>query len=200
MNIHIILSTRNPSKAKQIEAIFNDPIISIQTLEQAGIEGEAIEDGYTLQENALKKAIYAREKSKSTCWTMADDTGIFITALNGEPGIKSARWAGETASTNDITQYCLDRLKNKNDRSAYFETIVALIAPDGSQYFFDGKITGQLLDTPKAPPQPKMPYSPLFKPDGMNKVWAEMSTEDENKISHRGQAFRKVLEFLKSKT
>lgn len=196
-NMKIILSTRNPSKAEQIRAIFDDNSFSVLTLVEAGIVGEGVEDGKTLKENALKKALFAHDKEPKY-WAMADDTGLFINALNGEPGIRAARWAGESASTDEITAYTLKRLEGLSDRSAIFETVVALIKPSGEQVFFVGKVKGSLLEAPRVKPQPKMPYSPLFVPEGENKVWAEMTTEYENKISHRGIAFRKARDFLES--
>jgi XTP/dITP diphosphohydrolase len=193
----IILSTRNPSKVDQIKAIIDNPLIIVKTLEEVGIEGEAIEDGDTLEENAFKKAKFASEQSEFLFWTMADDTGIFIKALNGEPGVKSARWAGEVP-TEEITQYCLKRLTGIKDRNAYFETVVVLIPPKPltGKYIFSGRVNGYLLDAPRTKPQPKMPYSPLFIPEGSEKCWAEMTIAEENVISHRGKAFRKVAEFL----
>ncbi len=130
---------------------------------------------------------------------MADDTGLFISALNGEPGIHAARWAGDTASTEEITRYCLKRLDGIVDRQATMETVVALISPEGEEYFFTGKIDGCLLDAQRTEPQPKMPYSGLFMPLGTDKVWAEMTIEEENAISHRGQAFRQVVAFLEDR-
>lgn len=196
--MNIILSTTNPSKAEQIKAMFKNPSIKVLTLDEAGILGEAIEDGNTLEENALKKALYAREHSGETYWTMADDTGIFINALLGEPGVNSARWAGENASTEDIMNFCLKKLEGKSDRTATFKTVVSLISPDGEQYFFTGEVKGKLIETPKVKPHPKMPYSPLFAPDGTDKVWAEMTVEEENTVSHRGKAFKQVVEFLEN--
>lgn len=194
--MNIILSTTNPSKAEQIRAFFTNSEIKIKTLSEAGIKGEAIEDGDTLLENAKKKAKFAREHSGGTSWVMADDTGIFITALNGEPGVKSARWAGEGVSTESITEYCLNRLRDVTDRSATFKTVAVLISPSGSCYSFEGEVKGRLLEKARVRPQPKMPYSPLFVPDGTDKVWAEMTVEEENTISHRGKAFRQVVQFL----
>lgn len=131
---------------------------------------------------------------------MADDTGIFITALDGRPGIYAARWAGEHATTREITQHTLKSLAGTNDRSATFETMVALVSPEGKEYFFTGKCPGKILEAEKVPPQPKMPYSGIFSPDGFDKVWAEMTTLEENEISHRGIAFRETREFLEKQT
>lgn len=193
--MNIILSTHNPSKALQIKAVFNGSPLSVSTLAEAGIEGEAVEDGTTLEVNAAKKAWYAHEHSDKKSWTMADDTGIFIDALNGEPGVYSARWAGEV-STAEITAYTLKRLEGVTDRSATFRTVVVAISPEGIEHTFVGEVRGVLLIEPRVPPQPKMPYSPLFVPDGQEKVWAQMTTEEENAISHRGIAFRKARAFL----
>lgn len=194
----IILSTRNPSKAVQIQGVFQGSPVQVLTLDEAGIEGEAVEDGLTLRENALKKALYAHEHSEPDSWTMADDTGFFIDALDGRPGIKAARWAGETATTDQITQHTLKAIKDAADRGAYFETVVAIVSPDGKQYFFDGLMDGHILEVPRTEPQPMMPYSSIFVPKGTDLVWAEMSVEMENSISHRGIAFRKARAFLET--
>ena len=97
--MNIVLSTRNVSKAEQIKTIFSGSLINIDTLDEAGIKGEAVEDGETLKENAFKKAIFALAFAEKGSWVMAEDTGIFIDALDGAPGIISARWAGEGKST-----------------------------------------------------------------------------------------------------
>ena len=192
----LILSTRNPSKANQIRAVFDGSFISIRSLDEADIEGEAIEDGSTLEENALKKACFAWERSNK--WSVADDTGLFIDALNGEPGIFSARWAGEHASTEEIMQYTLERLRDvpPEKRTGAFRTYAVLVSPLGNSMTFVGEVRGRILEAPRVPCQPKMPYSAIFVPDGQPKVWAEMSTDEENAISHRGQAFRKVRAFI----
>ena len=194
----IILSSRNPSKIHQIKTLMNDPSITLLTLDEANIPGEAIEDGTTLQENSLKKAIYAYDLLKEKEWVLSEDTGFYIEALNGEPGIRAARWLSEEAKTEETMKYCLQRLEGITDRKAKFMTVATLIAPDGTQHFFTGEVEGNILTAPRCEPQPKMPYSPLFVPDGQNKCWAEMTTEEENAISHRGITFRKVAEFLKN--
>jgi XTP/dITP diphosphohydrolase len=190
----IVLATRNPSKAVQIRAIFAGSPFEIITLDDINIKGDAEENGATLEENALKKAMFVHEKTKD--WAMADDSGIFIDALSGEPGIKSARWAGDDASTEEITNFTLEKLEGCKNRTATFKTAVALVTPEGKFHIFEGEVPGRVLETPRTKPQPKMPYSPIFVPDGEKLCWAEMTTEYENKISHRGKAFRKVREFL----
>lgn len=192
----VILATRNPSKAEQIRAIFRDLPISILTITDADIKGDAIEDGVTLQENALKKALFVYKQIQPKTWVMADDTGLFINALNGAPGIKSSRWAGEDANTEQIMEYTLRLLKDTKDRSAVFETAIAVISPEGDQRFFNGRVQGHILEAPRTLPQPKMPYSSIFMPEGTNLVWAEMTVDYENSISHRGKAFKQVYDFL----
>jgi len=192
----IILSTRNPSKAEQIKDIFTGSPFKILTLTEAGIEGEAVEDGVTLHENALKKARFAYEFSDQEGWTMADDTGFFINHLGGAPGIRAGRWAGDDATTDEITHYTLKQLEEAVDRTARFETAVAMISPEGKEYFFSDQVNGIVLKAPRTLPQPKMPYSPIFAPEGSDKVWAEMTVEEENLIFHRGKAFRQARAFL----
>jgi XTP/dITP diphosphohydrolase len=194
--MNIILATRNPSKAEQIRKMFENSNIRIISLDEANISGEAVEDSRTLQDNALKKARYACEHATSPMWTMADDSGIFIKALNGEPGVESANWAPKELTTDQAAEWLVERLKGIADRSAYFQTVVVIISPEGKEYFFTGTVEGSLLETVRVAPQAKMPYSALFVPDGESKVFAEMTTEYENKISHRGKAFRQAREFL----
>lgn len=194
----VILATRNPSKTEQIRALFAGSDISVFSLDEAAIEGEAVEDGTTLEENAFKKAWFAHERARKGVWTMADDTGLFIRALGGEPGVYAARWAGENATTDETTQYCLKRCEGITDRSATFRTVVTLIAPDGEKQIFAGEVSGSLREAPRVPPQPKMPYSALFVPKGQTLSWAEMTVEQENAVSHRGKAFRLVRDYLES--
>jgi XTP/dITP diphosphohydrolase len=198
MKEKIILATRNPTKLVQIQALFTGSPFEIVSLDQAGIKGDAVEDGGTLKENAFKKARFAFEHNSHDTWAMADDTGLFIDALNGEPGIRSARWLGDSASTEDTSRYCLDRLNGISNRLATFETAVVVIDPCGDDYSFSGKVRGHILEKPKVKPQPKMPYSCLFVPDGSDTSWAEMTTEAENLISHRGKAFREARTWLES--
>lgn len=194
----VILSTRNPSKTLQIKELLKDTVITIHTLDDVGIEGEAIEDGATLEENATKKAVYAfsRAPFSTSAYVVAEDTGLFIPALNNEPGIYAARYAGKHATTEETLRYMLQKLAGITDRRATFTTVVAMITPNGALEFFEGSIEGWMMEEPQAPPQPKMPYSSLFRPCGHDKVWAQMTPQEENAISHRGIAFRKVATFL----
>ena len=195
----VLLSTGNPSKAAQIRSVFAGSPIEIQTLFDLGITGEADETGATLEDNALLKARFAEARGPSGHYFAADDTGIFISALGGLPGVHSKRWAGENPSSEQIRDHCLRELEGKTARSAYFRTVAVLIAPDGAVHTFEGKVNGRILLAEKVPMQPKMPYSGIFQPEGSERVWAEYPVEEENKISHRGQAFMQMLDFLTNK-
>jgi len=196
----IVLSTHNPSKAEQVRALFAGSIWKVLTLEDVNVLGEAKEGGATLEDNAALKARHAHERAPVGVWTMADDTGIFIRALGGEPGVRSARWTGDTATTEDITHYTLERMRGITDRRATFRTVVVLISPDGAEHFFAGEVQGTIATEPLAAAQPKMPYSPIFIPEGFGKCWAQMSVDEENAISHRGKAFRNARAYLESVT
>ena len=195
--MQIILSTRNPSKAKQIKAVFIGSHLSIMTLDEAGVDGQGTEDGVTLEENALKKAMFVHV-IKPGMWAMADDTGIFINALDGKPGVDTAHWHGGNRETDQMTAWILKQLENVANRVAIFKTVVAIVSPEGKQHFFSGEVWGRILQTPRPATQPKMPYAPIFMPDGAGKVWGEMTIEEENRISHRGKAFLKARQFLEN--
>ena len=107
--------------------------LDMLTLDQAGIRGNADEDGATLKENALKKARFAYNNADNGAWAIADDTGLFIDSLNGLPGIRSGRWVGESATTQEIMDFCLAKLSGDKDRSATFTSVVAVIAPEGGE-------------------------------------------------------------------
>jgi len=192
----LILSTRNQSKAEQIKAVLGTLPLRILTLEDVGVTAEVVEDGSTLEENALKKAHFACRLTSR--WAVADDTGLFIDVLNGRPGIHAARWAGRDKTTEEIMRYTLKVLKDAlpHQRTATFRTVAVAVSPQGQEHIFVGEAKGVLLAGPRCVPQPKMPYSAIFVPDGQPKVWAEMSVEEENAISHRGKAFRQLREFL----
>ncbi len=192
----IILSTRNPGKAEQIKAIFDGSSFIVKTLAEAGIAGDVEETGKTLSENAYLKARFAFEHANQDTFVFADDTGLFIPALNGEPGIKSARWAGEKAKTSEIRDYCLKRLEGTNNRRAYFKTVVALINPDEEVHYFHGKVWGRIIEQPQGYLEDKMPYATIFMPNWSKRTWAEMTIDEENKVSHRGMAFRMARKSL----
>lgn len=194
--LDIILATHNPSKVAQIKPLLDGLPIKLLTMNEAGLVGEAKEDGQNLGQNALRKAIFAWEQSRKYC--IADDTGLFIDALGGRPGIHAARWAGEKATTEEIMQFTLQKLRGIPiaDRTATFKTMALIISPEKVVHKFIGSVHGKILMQPRCALQPKMPYSAIFLPDGQSKVWAEMTVAEENKISHRAQAFLKLRAYL----
>jgi XTP/dITP diphosphohydrolase len=194
----VLLATRNVSKIEQIKAIFADSPVNILTLDDVGIVGEGVENGETLWVNAYIKAKYAFDRLSEKMIVMAEDSGTFIRALGGAPGVRSARWAGLDATTGEITRYTLEQLEGVTDRFAQIKAEVVIIHPDGKTKSFSGCVGGQILKATRMKPQPNMPYSGIFVCEGTGLVWAEMDVEFENKVSHRGKAFRKVRAYLES--
>jgi XTP/dITP diphosphohydrolase len=192
--MEIILSSRNSNKAKQIEAIFAGTAISVLTLEEAGIEGQGVEDGDTLEHNGMQKAMFAWERAGGK-WCMSDDSGLFIEALGGRPGVHAATWAGEV-STEEIMQFTLHQLEGVENRRSTFKIVATLISPTGEVKTFRGETPGSLLKSPRMAPTRGFPYSPIFVPDGQSKSFAEMTTEEANAVSHRGKAFKQVRDYL----
>ncbi len=190
--MRIVVATRNVSKVQQIRALFAGSSLTLVSLNEAGIDGKAPETGRTLRENAAEKAWFAYERMITKGWTMSDDTGLFINALNGLPGVRAAVWGGDDITPEERMAYCLKQMNGLSDRSATFRTCVVLISPDAQEYVFFGEASGRLLEKPRVPPQPMMPYSALFVPNRETRSWAEMSTEEENALSHRGKAFAQV--------
>lgn len=194
----IILSTRNAGKTAQIQAMFADTGIILRTLADAGIAGEAIEDGKTFRDNAFKKALYAHEQARVPSWTMADDTGICITALGGAPGVNTRYWAGPDASDEELQAYALRRMRGIKERSACFQTVVAVLDPERRPYTFYGSLFGTLLDEPRPIIEKGLPFSPIFVPQGLSLALGDMPIEEQNLISHRGKAFRNARLFFES--
>ncbi|MBU0707676.1 RdgB/HAM1 family non-canonical purine NTP pyrophosphatase [Patescibacteria group bacterium] len=186
----LIFATHNPGKLIEMQALLSDLDIEVQSAYDLGLE-EPIEDGKTLEENSLIKARYVSEKIGE--WAVADDTGIFIKALDGAPGIRCSRWFD-----GDKAKYTLDKMKDVpvGERQAYFETVSALVSPEGKEWIFRGKIDGTISLKAIGKSRPKLPYDLVFIPDGEKRTFSEMTDEEKNQISHRGIAFRKLREFL----
>jgi XTP/dITP diphosphohydrolase len=191
--MNIVLATRNQTKIDQIRPIFHGLDITLLSLKEAGVEGGAVTDGITIQENAVKKALYVSERLHE--WVIADDTALCIDALEGRPGIYSSSWAGEGKTDEQIMSYTLDQLAEVPlmDRTAKFSTAAAIVSPGGdTAHCFTKSIKGSILLAPRVACQPNMPYSAIFVPKGQEKTWAEMTVEEENGFSQRGAAFWEV--------
>ncbi len=162
-----------------------------------GITGEPDENFETLKENALSKARFYREKSGLP--TLAEDTGLFVEALGGEPGVKTRRWgAGAKASDEEWLAYFLRAMDGKTNRRAKFECYAAFIDENGTEHTFHGECPGVITETKEHAFVPGLPVGSCFRPDGYDAVFEALPREEKNKISHRGQAIKKFLKFKNS--
>ena len=188
----LIFATHNKNKAKEVTSLMPD-FIELLSLDDINFHTEIEENATTLEGNAILKAKTIYEKTGINCF--ADDSGLLVDALNGAPGVYSARYAGSQKSDEDNIQKLLHELQNKLDRNAHFKTVMALII-DGKEYLFDGKIEGKIIS--KKFGTNGFGYDPIFVPDGYNETFAQLDSETKNKISHRARALQKMLEFLKT--
>ena len=186
----LVFATNNNNKLREIQEILGVSF-SIVSLKEAGIETEIPEDFDTLQENALQKAKFIHSKTGQNVF--ADDTGLEVDTLNGAPGVFSARYAGENCTSVENIQKLLGALKNETNRSARFKTIIALII-NNKEYFFEGVCEGDILNNIQG--EGGFGYDPIFRPKGYSISFAQMDPTEKNKISHRGKAMRKLVDFL----
>lgn len=186
----LIFATNNQHKIDEVKAALPDNF-KIITLKDAGIDIDIPEPHDTLEENAAEKARTIYNLTQTDCFS--EDTGLEVTALNNEPGVKSARYAGEDKSFQKNIDKLLDNLKNKQNRKARFRTVVCLIL-NAKEHFFEGVCEGRIIEQKKG--NGGFGYDPVFLPDGEEKTLAEMSMEEKNKISHRKKAIDKLVTFL----
>lgn len=189
--MEIIFATANMHKLMEAQAIVGADIKLI-TPAQLGLIEDIEETGTTLKENALIKAEYLWDKFHRPCF--ADDTGLEIQALDGRPGVFSARYAGERCNFQDNINKVLVEMGNTVNRDARFRTVVALII-DGNPVFFEGEVNGTIIMEQKG--TKGFGYDPIFLPEGLTRTMAELSEEEKNSISHRGEAMRKLSAYLK---
>lgn len=188
----VVFATNNMHKLKEIRALVPDDL-EILSLKDIACFEEIEETENTIIGNSRLKANYVSNNYGYSCF--ADDTGLEVAALNGAPGVFSARYAGENASAEDNMQKLLLELENIDNRQAQFKTVIALNI-DGQQYLFDGICKGEILRTKQG--QKGFGYDPIFKPDGFEKSFAEMTLAEKGEISHRGLAMMKLNEYLKN--
>mgnify|MGYP003645257734 CR=1 FL=1 len=191
--MELIFATQNINKAKEIQALVPKSI-AIKTLKEIGCNEDIPETAPSLEGNAKQKSDYIFENYKVNCF--ADDTGLEIDALNGEPGVFSARYAGPQRDSNDNMDLVLKKLKGNSNRKARFKTVISLIL-NGENHTFEGVVNGTIIEEKSG--MEGFGYDPIFKPDGFDATFSEMSMEDKNSISHRGIAVRKLVEFLSNK-
>lgn len=186
----IIFATNNSHKLTELHAAVgsNFEILSLQDI---GFNQEIPEPYDTLEDNALAKARFLHDKFRENCF--ADDTGLEIEALNGAPGVLSARFAGEHKNSEDNMNKVLSLLQFEENRKARFRTIIALIF-DNKEYLFEGVVNGVIINNRQG--NEGFGYDPIFVPDGFETSFAQMPIEAKNNISHRGRATIKLIEFL----
>ncbi len=189
----LIFATQNKNKALEINQLLQKEALGFEVIDATtfGITEDIPETGETLVDNALQKARYVYEKWGVDCF--ADDTGLEIEALNGEPGVYSARYAGESRDSVKNMELVLDKLKDKSTRAAKFKTVIALIL-DGKEYLFEGEVAGKITEALSG--KAGFGYDPIFMPDGYEITFAEMDAELKNSMSHRGRAVRDLIRFL----
>ncbi len=186
----LVFASNNKNKIKEIQSILNGNI-QLLSLEDIGCLEEIPETASTIEGNAILKANYVSQKYGYDCF--ADDTGLEVNALNGEPGVYSARYAGEQKNADDNMNKLLNSLIDKNDRSAQFKTVIALNLK-GEQKLFTGLATGNITLTKAG--NHGFGYDPIFQPENYRETFAELSSDIKNKISHRAKATQQLIDFL----
>ncbi len=194
--MNLLLATRNKDKIKEIKEILKDLDMEIISAYDVSGMPDVIEDKDTIKGNAIKKAIECA--AFSGMLTLADDTGLFVEALDGKPGVHAARFAGENCSYKDNRDKMLHEMTDKTNRKAQFRTVVAFASPeeliDTAQGKIDGTITESEIGTGG------FGYDAIFRADETGKTFGEMSENEKNKISHRGRAFRKIIPVIVAHT
>lgn len=191
--MEFVFATNNTGKIKEIKQLANDNLI-IHTLKEVGILEELPEPFDTFEKNAWSKANYVFSKTGKDCW--AEDSGLVVPSLGGAPGVFSARYAGMPANDQKNNQKLLKELKEKSDRTAWYQATICLIQ-NGSEHYFEGKCAGKIIDEYRG--QNGFGYDPLFIPNGYDKTFGELDSVTKNRISHRAMAFRQLMSFINTK-
>ncbi len=186
----ILFATNNAHKLTEVQAVLGDSY-TLVTPRDCGVTEEIPETQPTLEGNALQKARYLYERTGLDCF--ADDTGLEVEALGGAPGVHSARYATDDHDFAANNRLLLQNLAGEENRRARFRTVVALIL-GGREYLFEGVVEGQIIDRETG--HEGFGYDPLFRPDGYDRTFAQMTTEEKNAVSHRARAVRKLATFL----
>lgn len=190
--IILFLASGNPHKIEELQQILKPLGIQLKSTLDYPNAPEVEEDQPDLKGNALKKARFWYQKTGLP--SIADDTGLEVEALDGAPGVYSARYAGEDVTYQDNVDKLLKEMDNEKNRAAQFRTVIAYIT-DEAEHFFEGVCKGNILAEEKG--TKGFGYDPVFQPDGYRQTFAELDAKEKNKISHRGKALEKFLNFLK---
>lgn len=186
----LVFATNNKNKIKEVQSLMPEGI-HLLSLEEIGCHEDIPETSPTIEGNAIQKAEYVKEKYGYDCF--ADDTGLEVEALNGAPGVYSARYAGEEKSSEANMNKLLQELKGKENRSARFKTVIALNL-HGKLHTFEGNCSGNIIFERKG--LQGFGYDPVFQPEGKSVTFAEMNLREKSEISHRARAIRKLIAFL----
>lgn len=187
----LVFATHNAHKTKEIRAAVGD-IFEILSLDDLDFHDEIDEPYETLSENARAKSEFIHKKFDINCF--GDDTGLEVDALDGRPGVYSARYAGPQCNAQDNMQKLLQEMEGAENRSARFKTVISLFL-NGTEHQFEGVVEGEILTEKHG--TDGFGYDPIFKPSGFELSFAEMPLHEKNEISHRGRAVQKLVEFLK---
>lgn len=188
----IVFATNNQNKLNEVKLLIPEHI-NLLSLQDIGCTADIEESATTLEGNAQLKADYITTNFGYPCF--ADDTGLIVDSLNGAPGVLSARYAGEQKSSADNMNKLLNALKDKKNRTARFKTVIALNLDDDRQ-FFTGIVEGEIIHSKKG--TKGFGYDPIFSPNDYDKTFAELPLQIKNSISHRGQAIKKLIDYLES--
>jgi len=188
----LVFATNNKHKLKELQAILGERF-ELMSLKDIGCNEDIPEEQPTLEGNARQKAYYVYEKYGYSCF--ADDTGLEIESLNGEPGVFSARYAGPAKNSEENMIKVLDKLSKINNRKARFRTVISLVM-NGKEKQFEGIVEGSILKEKRG--NSGFGYDPIFHPTGFGQSFAEMSLDEKNKISHRGRAVAQLVQYLKT--
>ena len=188
----LVFATNNEHKLREVQQVLGDRF-NIISLKELGFSEDIPETTPTLEGNASQKARFIYNRFGMNCF--ADDTGLEVEALNGEPGVYAARYAGNNPTFDDNMNKLLANMKGISNRKARFRTVISLIM-DGNEKYFEGVVDGEIMESKSG--IGGFGYDPVFRPQGYNISFAEMDTEHKNEISHRGLAVQKLEEYLKS--
>ncbi len=191
--MQLVFATNNLNKLKEVQSLIPEHI-KLLSLEDIGCFEDVPETQDTIEGNAIQKAAYIKQKYGYDCF--ADDTGLEVDALDGEPGVYSARYAGEQRNSEDNIQKILKNLKDTSNKNAQFKTVIALEF-EGKQHIFTGICKGEI--TLEKMGDKGFGYDPIFKAEGYNQTFAEISLGEKNRIGHRGKAIQLLVEFLNQK-
>ncbi|MFA5134695.1 MAG: RdgB/HAM1 family non-canonical purine NTP pyrophosphatase [Patescibacteria group bacterium] len=194
--MNLIIATHNPGKFSEIRSLLSSGRFNVLSADEVGYHIAPNENGSTLVQNALIKARTVAAEINE--WVLAEDTGLFVDCLGGNPGINSARWAGDNAADEQIRDFLLQKMKQyaEKERTASFTSIVALISPNKEEFIFSGNIAGTIALKPAGKIRFHLPYDQVFIPKNCKKTFSELSDREKDSISHRGIVFKKVRTFL----